>query len=192
MKSIAASDSLNNKVFAVAEGHLASHSAVRVQDVYKLIYQSCMGPEHAISDPAFVSQRLTEEWQRVAGDKGLPHEPLFEDITIAVPMYRLTIRTAIAKGISAAEVETEFVGLAASVKPNPKLLHKAWTAVIQLIQDGRFASIPYDQAVACDRWLREHGFPPVSHSNDYRAANRPAYRLVGETMVRRYAIIKEP
>ena len=63
-------------------------------------------------------------------------------------------------------------------------LEGIWFAFEQGCAAGLWSSFPLIEVLAFTCWLTEHAYPSVRHSEAYRAAYRPAYRLVGADLAR--------
>lgn len=147
--------------------HLARHPAATGQDVYKFLYQAHFGPGHILQDPARALRYLEQEWTQLA--PGPTDEPLCEGMGALV---RLNLRPARRHGLTPQRIHA-LVLRAARVehgarKDFPALLQRVSTMV-----EGREASFASVVAAAAIQ-----GYPYLHHSEAYRRAYRPAYRLV--------------
>lgn len=149
---------------AVLADHAARYPAMEPRDFAKLAYQSALGPEHLLRDPEAFQAALDREWAEAEGPAPAPnpeavggglcrfHLGAEADRSLAVPLLtRLALRTA-----------REHTG-------GPAELDRALAALEGLSRPGMGAFL--------DRWRRE-GCPPVHHSDAFRAAYRPHYRLI--------------
>ena len=147
---------------AVLAAHAARYPRMEARDYAKLAYQSQFGPAHLLSDPEAVPSALAAEWAAAEGTAAGPEDignglcrfPLSPgpDLTLAAPLLaRLVLRTAREHRGSVAGLEEMLTALAGRNIPGM----------------GSFLA----------RW-RQAGFPPVRHSDAFRAAYRPHYRLL--------------
>lgn len=142
------------------------HPAMQPQDVLKLCYQAAHGAEHLLADPARAREYFDREFAAVPPDASIPlAEDISRDITrislgawkaAALPpdwLFRMFVRTANApvNHVSMADCLAEAASICAPAMPG------------------------WDDALSA--WQRE-GMPAVHHSEAYRAAERPAYRIV--------------
>ena len=58
-------------------------------------------------------------------------------------------------------------------------LQAVWALFVPACQPGRWPGLTLADARTFTGWLEQAGFPAVHHSEIYRQAHRPAYRLVG-------------
>ena len=163
----------------LVEEHLARYPLARLQDIYKLLYHACLGPEHAVEVRERAETWLAEEWNALRGGG---REDLYEDITLHYPVYRLHLRPAKAAGIQPGEILEAFLALADGFPKHPRLLKEAWTLVAAGIRDKRLIVSDAGQLDTFDAGLKDADFPPMHHSGEYAAQYGPAYRLVGRKL----------
>lgn len=152
--------------------HFRRYPAMRIQDMVKLLHQSEFAGGHMIADAAESLRRLEEECcslQPAAAAEA------FEDI--GGGLCRLHLSQLPALGVSPATVNRLFVATAAAVNGSPKRFAEKLDAFVSLCRSG---ALPLDanEAAAYVREYREQGCPPVTHSDGYRTAYKPAYRVV--------------
>jgi len=142
--------------------HLRAHPAAQAQDAVKFLYQGEFGGGHLIADPAAALARLRAELDACPAGDGPLSEPL------GGGLCRLNL--AAAKG-----------------KITPETLCAMFTATADGVRGGA-AAFAEKLALAretglpgMEEYLRAYagaGFPAVSHSEAYRRAYAPAYRVV--------------
>ena len=150
--------------------HAGRYPDMQPTDAVKLIYQNEFGGGHMISDAAACLAYLRREYAATPRD---PQAARTE--TIGNGLVRVHL---------AAIDETELEGLgqafirsAAAHQGNLDSFRKKLEVLRQLTRQGHF---PFDEA-KLDAYLTAYeqaGFPPVSHSPEYRAAYRPASRVI--------------
>jgi uridine kinase len=125
-----------------------------------------------ITDADESLRRLVEECRSLPSDTAAE---VFEDI--GGGLCRLYLNQLPAPGISPATVNRLFVATAAAVKGSPERLAEKLDTFVSLCRSG---ALPFDadEAAAYIRAYRVQGCPPVSHSDTYREAYKPAYRVV--------------
>ncbi len=157
--------------------HSLDYPGFCIADAYKLVYQGCMGPEHAITSPEAVKQWLDKEWDSVEAST---HDGLFADVTVHTPIYRINLRAAKAFGITKSQIHEKFLNLAEEFPKRPDLLIKIWAEIsCQIELDNELVCNPKELA-EFNKTIEENDFPAVHHSPEYREINKPAYRLVDE------------
>ena len=157
--------------------HCKDYPGFRIADAYKLIYQGCMGPEHAITSPDAVKQWLDKEWEEIEAST---QDGLYADVTVHTPIYRINLRAAKAFGITKDQILKEFIDLAQTFPKRPDLLRQIWAELTTQIKAGKeLVNDPQDLA-EFNRTIEDNNFPAVHHSPEYRVINKPSYRLVDE------------
>ena len=162
-------------VARLIDDHLARYPAMEPADVYKLLYQGVLGPEHLIASPTAFAARLQAEY-----DALLPGEagPLWEPVRPDGALGRVNLRPFKAgdgdvDGLIAACLET-----AGHTWGTPAELRAAWATFVELCRTGRWPAFPLTTVAALTDRLVAEGYPPIHHSAAYRQAYRPAYRLL--------------
>ncbi len=154
--------------------HIASYPESELPDVYKLLYQACMGPEHAVSDPATTKHWLDREWEDIEAADG----DVYEDIAVHSPLYRIHLRPVKLSKIEPDWILNAFIETAEKFPKRPDLLREAWHSIVTEIEEGRLEVGGSDELAEFYKLIRENDFPAVRHSENYREAYKPAYRLV--------------
>ncbi len=168
------------RVVALTRAHAVRYPAWEVADAYKLLHQACMGPAHGAIDLPTVRASLLREWALVEPD---PHGVLLEDLEVHSPLWRLHLRGARARGLDPETVAAAFLEAAESFPPRPDLLAEAWDLVCGEIRAGGLRVVDPPALRDIDRLVRP-SFPPLRHSESFRASYAPAYRLVGPSLAR--------
>ncbi len=139
------------------------------EDVVKFVYQGMLGVGHLIRSEQDARDRLMDEMEGMepAGD-----EPLTEGIS--TDWVRLNLRPARAKGMCMDDIASYLVR-SAERGPLPFTRRDVYSFCVKL--DG---SEKMKEAAA--KVLDEHWLP--SHSEQYRAAYRPAYRVLHKDFMR--------
>jgi len=160
---------------------LSMHPAIQVQDLVKLSYQAAYGAEHLLSDADAACRYFMQEFEGTA-----PAEAeLYENIS---PDYaRVNIAAWKQQGLLAKWL---FEMFKASVAP-------ADNGQGRLLENLKLAEKYLECAkVSKDAWreyisgYEKRGMPPVHHSEEYRRAEKPAYRLVCRRLLRLLPVLK--
>lgn len=148
----------------IAARHRARYPLMEPRDYAKLAYQSHFGPEHMLADEQSVLRRIREEWEQV-DELAQPHLP--EDI--GGGLCRFYLNGDIEKDIGAQMLVKLFFLTAKNCVSTPDGLEDKLSVLEKLPVPGMKA------------WLEDYrgkGCPAVSHSDAYRAAYAPHYRLI--------------
>ncbi len=145
-----------------------------IQDRVKRLYQRHFGGGHLIADPEASLRFLQEECAALSPAR--PGEPLFEPL--GGGLCRMHLRPLMQTGLS---LQTAFALF-------------AWTAA-HTAGDPRAFEADLDRMDATEderAWLhayRRRGCPAVRHSDAYRAAYAPAYRVVSSLFADAFELI---
>ena len=160
----------------ILAAHAARYPKMEPQDYGKLVYQSCFGPEHMISSPEQVEKWILEEWSSLEG-KCSPEKP--EPIGGGLCRFPLSLLRD----------ETDAAVLALLFAATARLHTKRGKDFIDALAKLRQQNVP-----AMARWLEEYersGCPPVGHSENFRRAYQPHYRLLKEEYVKFFLVFRE-
>lgn len=146
--------------------HFDNHPGMEPRDAVKFLYQSYMGGGHLISDESASLERLEAEWAQV---DSAPSAPLGEPLGNG--LFRLHLNVCKGIGLSPSTVNRLFLLTARNMVQDPQGLYDALHLVNAL-------SFPREMVDNYLTQYRAQGCPLVSHSESYRAAYSPAYRIV--------------
>ncbi len=162
-------------VARLIDDHLARYPAMEPADVYKLLYQGVLGPEHLIASPEAFAARLRAEYDAAPPDEA---EPLWEPVRPDGALGRVNLRPFKAGGGDIERLIAACLETAGRAWGTPAELRAAWATFVELCQSGRWAAFSLAGVLALSARLEAKGYPPVHHSAAYRQVYRPAYRLV--------------
>lgn len=158
--------------------HAERYPLMQPQDAVKLLYQSEFGGGHMISSPPASLKRLEEEYAHV----NQTDAPLTESIGGGI--VRVNLCALDANGVSVIKLNDAFVRSSAMVRGSiPQFTEKLERLQDMQSRHGIFA-FSADELASYLRKYAEGGFPPVSHSDIYRKAYCPAYRVVSEELLK--------
>ncbi len=146
---------------------------MRMTDAVKLIYQSEFAGGHMISDEAESEMKMERE--RSAAKTGSAPAFVFEGI--GGGLCRMHLAALDGLGIRTATANRFFINTARAVKGSKARFERKLSILAGLC---RFGALPFDteELAATIQSLKQQGYPPVSHSEPFRAAYAPAYRVV--------------
>ena len=161
------------------------HPAMEPQDVMKMVYQASFGAEHLLEDAQAARNYLLQEMEQVPATTGIP---LFEDIS--EDMCRVNLGVWKGKGLPADWLFRIFV-LSAGERKNGeetfmKLLEEADVAAAR-----GWLEFTYDKWQAYKEEYLKEGIRAVHHSDAYRKAERPAYRLAARCFCRLAPVLEK-
>jgi len=171
-------------VARLIDDHLAWYPAMEPADVYKLLYQGVLGPEHLIASPQAFATRLRAEYDAALPDEA---EPLWEPVRPDWALGRVNLRPFKAGGEDIERLIAACLETAGRSWGTPAELRAAWATFVELCRtvlyltgtgSGRWSAFPLATVLALSDRLAAEGYPPIHHSAAYHQAYRPAYRLV--------------
>ncbi len=146
----------------------------QVCDTVKLLYQSEFAGGHLIEDASESLKRLNEECASLVYTT-LAAEEAFEDI--GGSLCRMNLRSLTSLGITVETANRFFVETADSARGTLESFEFKLDVLLELCRNGELPLKP-EIAETYIRELKKKGYPPVSHSEEYREAYAPAYRVV--------------
>jgi len=155
----------------ILRAHRARYPLMEPQDAVKLLYQRAFWPGHAVQSREGVLERVQEELRRVPKDPGTP---LFEPLGAGMARMNLASpecpRPETAAGMF----------FASSGLPSPGTFEQDLDALVR-------------EWPECARFVaayRAKGCPVPHHSEAYRRAYRPAYRVVSAKFQRLFEVFR--
>lgn len=161
-------------VSQLLSAHLQRYPAMQLDDIYKLLHQAALGPEHAVDNPGAARKRLDAE---LAGIEAASNEPAQDVISPDGRLGRVHLRAFLAAGGDPDALHRAFVETAASYPASPDKLAKFCGCLGDLAAAGGIPFAPEEVTAYFDH-IAQQGYPAVHHSEAFRQAYRPAYRVV--------------
>ena len=151
----------------------------KVQDVYKLIYQGVFGVAHILDNPDLAYQYLKTEFALV---KPAADEPIMENISVSGEIVRINLRPYKKAGGKISELFQIMVLSAEEINGSQKQFIWYWEDFKTAVFDGR---LKFDKSELnlFDNKIKQENYPAIHHSEAYRQANKPAYRVVKKSLV---------
>ena len=146
------------------------YALMQPTDGVKLIYQNEFGGGHLIKDEQAVLNYLRREYESV---EKTPAIPLYENIGNGI----VRVNLAAVKPEDLEQLGRDFIRSAAEHIGTMDGFLAKLSVLVELTEQGIFA---FDQ-IELAAYLVEYekmGYPAVSHSQAYRLAYRPAYRVI--------------
>jgi len=150
--------------------HAKRYPLMQPTDAVKLIYQNEFGGGHLIRDEEACLNYLRREYAAVEKD---PTAPLYEDIGNGI----IRVNLAAVKAEDLERLGRAFIDSAAKHKGTMDRFLNKLEVLRKLTTEGVFT---FD-VDALNAYLSEYkavGYPAVSHSEQYRQAYTPAYRVI--------------
>jgi hypothetical protein len=153
--------------------HYEKYPKAQPRDFYKLIYQSVFGVGHIISDSA--KDYLIEEAHRVDLSE-YPNRLLVESISSDGSMVRVYLRPFMRRKLS---LDRLFWVMQRSVKreSDAEKFMDLWQVLIEMVESGEIP-LNHDEFDEITKTIESEGLKPMHHTEPYRDAYYPAYRVV--------------
>lgn len=161
----------------LVKSHAQRRPLMRAVDVYKLLYQGVFGVGHILGGDAY--NRLKAE-ARIANPNEYPDEPLFEDVSIDGSMVRVNLRPYISNSLPIEGLYSAMIK--SSAKGGDKEFRLLWDAFKELVYSGRL-NFNLDEVTFLDKLTGFENIQPRHHSDVYREAYKPSYRVVERRLI---------
>jgi hypothetical protein len=158
---------------ALLKEHYKRRPLMRATDFYKLLYQGIFGVGHILGEGA--RRRLQEEAASI-NIHDHPEEPQVEAVSADGSMVRVNLRPYLRQGFSLDRLY-EAMEETAKVHGSPEDFLHAWSIFQKLVASGAI-QVDRNELESLNRELNEKGPSPHHHSEAYREAYYPAYRVV--------------
>ena len=152
--------------------HAARYPKMEPRDAVKLLYQNEFGGGHMIPDEEKCLSYLESEYCSISPASGIP---ILEDIGSG--FFRVNLAALDAQGITPKELGYAFIRSSSLHLGNKEEFLKKLQLLRELAAEGKMPFSLYDLDVYLADYEKS-GYPPVSHSDAYRQAYSPAYRVV--------------
>lgn len=156
--------------------HFEKYPKLAVTDLFKFLYQSSFGCEHLVSDIASAKAYICKEAENACPVVGDLVEPL-DGAYCRVHLDYLK------EGLSADTFAKLFVLSGSHVEDGKECLEEKLSALWEMAQEGELPFSKAEVEEALEKW-RGEGCPACHHSEVFRAAYAPAYRLMKQEYVR--------
>lgn len=168
-------------IAALVQQHFLWYPLMEIQDVYKLLYQGNLGAEHLVHSVEDYTRSLVYEYDSVQPDPGFR---LLEPVRPDGKLFRLNL----------AALKAQQVGVDALIEPlvetgrlswgTKSVFRQVWECNMPLYLAGESGFIEGSELEHFTRTMQQLDYPPVHHSDRYRAAYQPSYRLIARKFIR--------
>ncbi len=153
--------------------HFNRYPKAEPRDFYKLIYQGVFGVGHLISSKAY--DYLVEEANRV-DLADYPDRELIEPVSEDGLMVRVYLRPFMRAGLSLDKL-FEVMKRSSEIEGDMEQFMSIWKDFAQMVKDGQIP-VPENKMGQLLKLIEEEGIKPMHHTESYRDAYYPAYRVV--------------
>ena len=150
------------------------HPAATLQDYYKFVYQSAMGPAHWKMDFAMAKQFMDEEIQPLKPDSS---EVLIQYLTADSSLIRVNLRPFLFFHGNTDSLAMAFVNTSNEFVQSPRMIETYWGELVELT-NKKIIPISADSVQQYIQLKKKEGFPAMHHSKIYETLYLPAYRVI--------------
>ena len=161
---------------------LETYPASTVQDVYKTFYQDRFGAEHMIRDTAAVRRYLSYELEVAASDS-IPN-PYYEPTGAEGRFVRVFLRGVNEGLITEEELLDAFLKSAKPTAQPEQTWAEQWAQILACLDKNQLEQLDPD-SVLPELQTAAETERAVHHSNSYRQAYHPHYRIVERSIFER-------
>ncbi len=153
--------------------HVERYPQTQPRDVYKLIFQGVYGVAHIITGRA--REYLREEAGRISLED-YPDRPLIEPISPDGSMVRVNLRPFLRMNLSLDGL-FRVMTASADVEGDDERFIKLWRVFVGLVETGEI-TMELEGIRGIQESIDMKGIKPMHHTEPYRQAYYPAYRVV--------------
>ncbi len=164
-------------VAEVVQQQAADDPLVQIEDAYKWIYQAAHGAEHLIADENAAFTRLQTEWDALEIEADAPEE-LWTPLTADGRIGRLNLRPYKQGGGDIHALHRAVIAGTQQFDASEDRFQKEWKILGQRLRKQAAGALTYKEWQRLDRTMRTKQYPAIRHSETYRTARRPAYRVL--------------
>lgn len=155
---------------ALLKKHYQLYPKLQIEDIFKYIFQSTFGCEHLLSDEETVLHYIKYEYETCFRTEAVYKEPLDGE-------YSRVYLSWLNHGLTAETLAKLFCLSAKQKYDDKSSLEQKISVARGLISDGALPLNVDDFEAKLNRW-RDMGYPAVHHSDAFRSAYHPAYRVI--------------
>ncbi len=147
---------------------------MKVQDLYKLLYQAAMGPGHAVKNEGVVTKWLDDE---ITFMDHYEDKDIIEVLNGASGLVKVNIRPYLSRGGKKDKLLQAFIRTANDFVPDKEKLHD-YLRVAELLAENGMIGFDLIELKEFFTEAETDLYPAIHHSDIYRAEYKPAYRVL--------------
>ncbi|MBN2018105.1 MAG: hypothetical protein JW794_08285 [Candidatus Cloacimonetes bacterium] len=159
--------------------HLERYPLMEMRDIYKLLYQSIMGPAHLFANEENAFLSLEKEFDNAEQSY---EKSVFIDISLEQEIVRINIPVFKRYG-SPQQLWEMLLETRRKIKPDKEKLKSYWIELKTYIENGHISKLHIENWDNLNTELHQRDFPSLSHSKLYKTAYKPSYRVVLKELV---------
>ena len=154
------------------------HPSMQMQDVVKMCYQAVFGVEHMLTDIEKAREYFTREYEATPSNFSIPlYEPISEDFC------RINLAAWKARELEPEELFELFITSVHFNVPGTETDLNTCARSVEKLIAKKLLPFSLEEWQVYYREYKNSGMPPVHHSQSYRLAEQPAYRLVRKNLL---------
>ena len=162
------------KLIELIRDHQQTKKNFKIQDAYKLIYQSVYGIGHILGKPEMAQKYLILEFESIDANDD---EQLIENISLSGELIRLNLRPYKFHSGNISLLFQAMLRSAATTSGSREIL-LAWWDQFKLAVFENALNFGKEDLKIFDHQLKLNNYPAMHHSPAYRESNHPAYRVL--------------
>jgi hypothetical protein len=162
------------KLIKLIQQHQNTKKNFEIQDAYKLIYQSVFGIRHILDNLEKAKNYLQQEFESINADN---YENLIEKISVSGEIVRLNLRPFKYRNGNSDRLSQAMLLSAEEIYGSAAEFLDFWNQFKEAVFIDELNFDTADLSVF-DHKVKSENYPSQHHSAAYRAANRPAYRVL--------------
>ena len=153
--------------------HFRAYPELQAEDIFKYLFQSAFGCEHLVSNPDTALTYILREASTLPAD--LP--PQIDRLDGAYSRVHLSWLN---HGLLPETLTRMFCLSAKTEARGAEALEEKLSAAREMVADGSLATVSKDFEEKLASWAAM-GYPAIHHSETFRRAYRPAYRVIANS-----------
>ena len=155
--------------------HCQQYSSLKIQDIFKFLYQSSFGCEHLVSDLDSVVARIRRESE----ESCVQNENLLDSLDGDYSRVHLSYLN---QGLSVETLGQIFVKSAKNEPDGMRVLENKLHVAEELVREHMIPFSFEDWNATQEEW-KKSGYPAIHHSEFFRKTYHPAYRVVSNKFI---------
>lgn len=155
--------------------HYNRYPLMQAEDFHKLLFQATRGPVHSLHHLEKAREYFFQEWGNTISTTS--NTPLFEDISLHTPLYRVHFEPLKGQGVQPELVWEFFLETSKTFAENLSQYKFALQEFLKITKSPSLHWIEKDFMILWEE-VKENSLCIPTHSEIYRSAYQPHYRIV--------------
>jgi len=164
---------------ALTRIYISEHPFSGPQDIYKLLYQIYLGPEHLLADPEKARESLYQEFESIEPESG----KIFQVIKKGQEIIRLNLAQYKAAGGNISQVWDALLETSRTFEKRIEEFKMEWEYISDFLQSTGYWDD--EELEVLDKASAEHPPVPMHHSAHFVKKENPHYRIVSINAIKK-------